>query len=31
MKKYLNSFKQSAGYNEGAMESRNHFKNGANS
>jgi NADPH-dependent 7-cyano-7-deazaguanine reductase QueF len=29
MKKYLNSFKHSAGYHEGAMESGNHFKNGA--
>jgi hypothetical protein len=30
MEKYLNSFKQSAACNEGAMEAGDHFKNGAN-
>ncbi|MDR1121263.1 MAG: hypothetical protein LBM08_10130 [Dysgonamonadaceae bacterium] len=30
MKKYLYSCKQRADYNEGAMESEDHFKNGAN-
>jgi hypothetical protein len=30
MKKYFKSFKQSAAYCESAMESGDHFKNGAN-
>jgi hypothetical protein len=30
MKKFFLSFKQSVGYNKGAMESGDHFKNGAN-
>jgi hypothetical protein len=29
MEEYLNRFKQSAGYSEGAMEFGYHFKNGA--